>query len=76
MTLTTPMNTLLAALASQADIASRCPGAYSPELWVGTAAVHKLTAQALIRRGLVDVGERCGFTTITINDRGLAALAA
>ena len=76
MTLSNPMISLLAACKSQADTAARWPGAYSPELWAGTQAVNKATAQALIRRGLVTVGERCGFTTITINDKGRAVLGA
>lgn len=76
MNISPAMINLLKRLKSQAEAAVNYPGAYSPELWLGTFNVNTRTGHALARRGLVDTGERCGFETVTINEAGRKALEA
>lgn len=74
MKTTQSQTALLKFLVVQADTAAQYVG-YNAYLVVGYAGCHKLTGEALIRRGLVDVAMVGSQTRITINAAGREALA-
>lgn len=76
MKLSPNMVNQLTRLRVRADTANEYPRDITPCVEIGLGGFDARTARSLARRGLVDLGRRGQFDTVTINDAGRKALEA